>query len=101
MKKIIVSIFTLVLATGIQSASAQSAVINSTNEPAKVVQSSQVDQQNLNTTEAKQAEATKVQSEQAEKAAYVNQLQQNKPAVVAPATSEKRKSSVAVKENQK
>lgn len=106
MKKTILSIFTLVLAAGIQSTFAQSAVISSTSDAAQV-HSTQVNQQNLIAEEnarveaAKQAEATKVQVEQTEKAAYINQLQQNKPAVVAPATSEKRKSFVAVKENQK
>jgi hypothetical protein len=101
MKKITLSIVALIFsAAGFQSANAQVT-------QQKPVQSTQVNQQNLIAEEnarveaAKQAEATKVQVEQAEKAAYINQLQQNKPAVVAPATSEKRKSSVAVKENQK
>lgn len=100
MKKISLSLFTLALSIlGINNSYAQS---TSRGLASDITQSTQVNQQNLNTVETvTQTEVQKVQVEQAEKAAYINQLQQNKPAVVAPATSEKRKSSVAVKENQK
>ena len=83
MKKIIVSIFTLVLATGIQSAVAQSTVISSTSDQTQV-HSTQANQENLNAAEnakieaAKQAEAQKLQAEQKEKEAYILKLEKNK-----------------------
>jgi hypothetical protein len=103
MKKIAISIFAFLLSVGIfQSVNAQTAVSQQ-----KPVQTTQVSQQNLIAEEnarveaAKEAEAQKLQVEQNEKAAYIKQLQQNKPVVVTPATSEKRKNSAVVKKNQK